>query len=419
MSWLITLFKRLCFAALFASFGAAASYAATPILPVCSWPFEVTGHGITNVATPDTNVTYWVMPVDLSHWKTMVIDGQYPDARFFSFTSYAANGSLLDSIFDEDIVPDSGSTNPFAPPGAETAGNYTVAIGANPGLGNVLGTSNSSFVFIVYRVYLPDQSKDRTGGVGVPTVTLTDFSGNSRKLKPCPFADAETSLGNLILLLEAAGETNAVKYLDQILMLAQQPPLGTCNPNQPSPATVSFSTTVPGANFFTNPQTTYFQTPNLCYQPGQILVIRGQAPVFPNTYLGGSVFDPAFDDAIQVRYWSMCNNVGVAPSPVVACAADALTALTGHGTTAGEQSRFYTYVVSNDPAPPSWLPPGVTWLPWGPTNFPITLIFRELLPENGFMPRSDDYVPMGVFCNQQEFTENGCLTPSSSANSAP
>jgi hypothetical protein len=399
MNWLRLLLTRVCIAALFAGFGAAVSQAAAPILPVCSWPFEVTGQGITNIATPDTNATYWVMPLDLTRWRAMVIHGQYPDARFFNFSTYTAIGSFIDTVFDEKIVPDPGSTNPFAEPGPDIAGNYTVTIGTtNPGSGNFLSAEGSPFVFIVYRIYLPDKGLDRTAGVGVPAVTLTDFSGNSRTLRPCPFADAETSLGNLILLLEAAGMSDAAKFLGQILRLANQPPLSTCSPNQPNPAVVTFSTAVPGVNFFPNPQTTYFQTANLCFQPDRILVIRGKALVFPNTYLGGSVFQPAFDDQIQMRYWSMCNNVGVLPYPVVACEADAMTEL--------EQSQFYTYVISNDPAPPPWLPPGANWLPWGPISFPITLIFRNILPENGFMA-TGDYVPMGVFCSQSKFAMEG------------
>ena len=292
----------------------------------------MTGHGITNVATPDTNATYWVMPLDLSRWRAMVIRGGYPDARFFNFSTYTATGALVDTIFDSNIVADAGSANPFAPPGSEIAGNYTVTIGAaNQGSSNFLSAGGSRFAFIVYRVYLPDQTFDRTGGVGVPMVTLTDFNGNSRTLRPCPFADAETSLGNLVLLLEAAGMSDAAKFLGQILTLANQSPLATCSPNQAGPSAVAFSTAVPGVNFFPNPQTTYFQTANLCFQPGEILVIRGKAPVFPDTYpappVGGSVFDAAFDGQIQLRYWSMCNNVGVLPYPVVACAADAMTEL--------------------------------------------------------------------------------------------
>jgi hypothetical protein len=48
----------------------------------------------------------------------------------------------------------------------------------------------------------------------------------------------------------------------------------------------------------------------------------------------------------------------------------------------------------------------VTWLPWGPTSFPITLIFRNILPENGFMA-TGDYLPKGVFCNQSTFMTGG------------
>jgi hypothetical protein len=251
MNWLRTLPARACITVLFAHLGAAVSQAATPILPVCSWPFEVTGQGITNVATPDTNATYWVMPIDLRRWKAAVINGQYPDARFFNLSSYTANGSLIDTIFDEKIIPDFGSANPFAQSGPEFGGNYTVTIGAaNAGSGNFLSTEGSPLAFIVYRIYLPDQGRDKTGGVGVPAVTLTDFSGNSRTLRPCPFADAETSLGNLVLLLEAAGMTDAAKFLGQVLKLANQAPLGICSPNQTGPAVVTFSTAVPGINFF-------------------------------------------------------------------------------------------------------------------------------------------------------------------------
>ena len=122
MNWLTTLFTRVCMAALFASFGAAVSQAATPLLPVCSWPFEVTGQGVTNVATPDTNATYWVMPLDLNRWRGMVVHGQYPDARFFNFSTYTATGSFIDTIFDAKIAPDPGSANPFAEAGPDRPG---------------------------------------------------------------------------------------------------------------------------------------------------------------------------------------------------------------------------------------------------------------------------------------------------------
>jgi hypothetical protein len=217
---------------------------------------------------------------------------------------------------DANLQP--GDANPFATPAPAGSGNYTLSIGSNAsGSENVLSTGGAPFAFIVYRVYLADQGKDRTGGVGLSALSLTDLSGNTRNLQPCPFANAETSLPNLILLLQAAGFSNAANFLEQILTLANQSAIATCSGGQPSPAPVIFSSSVPGANFFPNPQTTYFQTANVCYGPNEVLVVRGMAPVYPDTYLGGSVFQPApgLVGPIQLRYWSMCNNDGVYLTP--------------------------------------------------------------------------------------------------------
>ncbi|MBV8735885.1 MAG: hypothetical protein JO007_01240 [Alphaproteobacteria bacterium] len=391
---------RVCLAVLFLTLTISVSQTAAPLLPVCTWPFESNGQGFTNVATPDTNATYWVMPVDTSHWKTVIIHGTYPKARFFNFSTNAANGFPIGSIYDAEIAPDANSWNPFAAPAGSGAEEYTVNIGASAGRGTNFLHAGGGFAFVVYRVYLANPGFDRTGGVGLPAVSLEDFSGRITTLQPCPFAAAETSLANLILLLESNEFTDAAKFLGNILALAHQSPLGTCKPTQAGPSLVAFSPTVPGGDFFPNPQTIYFQTPNLCYQQNRVLVLRGRAAVYPATYTSppGSVFQPAFDDQIQLRYWSMCNNVGVIPYPAVACHADAMTNL--------DADQFHTYVVSNDPAPPPWLPAGTTWLPWGPTSLPITLIFRNILPENGFTP-AGNYQPTGVFCNEATLISQG------------
>jgi hypothetical protein len=399
MNRLARLFTWVLLAGLFGSVAVSVSRAATPLLPTCSWPFEVTGQGLSNVATPDTNATYWVMPLDTSRWRAVVINGTYPNARFFNFNTYGATGALIDSIVDANLQPI--DANPFATPTAVGSGNYTLSIGSNAsGSENVLSTDSAPFVFIVYRVYLADQGKDRTGGVGLPAISLTDLSGNTRNLQPCPFANAETSLPSLIFLLRAAGFSNAANFLEQILTLANRSAIAACSIGQPSTAPVIFSTNVPGANFFPNPQTTYFQTANVCYQANEVLVVRGKAPVYPDTYLGGSVFQPApgLMGSIQLRYWSMCNNDGVIPYPVVACQADVATNL--------DTNQFYTYVISADPAPPSWLPAGATWLPWGPTALPITLIFRAIMQEPGFSV-TGEYLPVGALCNETQVQNGG------------
>src|SRR5271165_5701305 len=138
MNWLTRLSLRIGLASLVVILRTVVAHAVAPPLPVCSWPFEVTGNGITNVVTPDTNATYWIMPLDTNRWRTMVINGTYPLARFFNFSTYTATGSSIATIFDADIVPDSGSTNPFASPAANEPHNYTVTIGAGTG-----GSANS------------------------------------------------------------------------------------------------------------------------------------------------------------------------------------------------------------------------------------------------------------------------------------
>jgi hypothetical protein len=99
--------------------------------PVCSWAFESNGRGITNIATPDTHASYWVMPFNTQAWKEMVIRGIYPQARFFNFDTYTDRGLVTDTIVDKDILPDPGSTNPFATMAASGSQNYSVTLSAS------------------------------------------------------------------------------------------------------------------------------------------------------------------------------------------------------------------------------------------------------------------------------------------------
>ncbi len=43
----------------------------------------------------------------------VVISGEYPAARYFSFHVYNDSGEALGSIYDQQIQPDPGSANPF------------------------------------------------------------------------------------------------------------------------------------------------------------------------------------------------------------------------------------------------------------------------------------------------------------------
>jgi hypothetical protein len=277
---------------------------------------------------------------------------------------------------------------------------YTLHVSRNAG-GNDLLLGQSRVGFIVYRVYVPDMKFDRRGGVDVPEVTLESFDGGTRKLRPCPFADAESSLTNLIILLRVNGFTDAANFLQGVFMAADQLRFGpgSCTAGQQAPAAVNFELATLGADFFPNRETTYLETPGLCFQPNKALVVKGRAPVFPNTYNLESIFDPAppfpENSTVQVRYWSMCNNDRKIPYPVIACQPDFATKLTPDQNNPGVYT--YTYVVSADPVPPAWLPDNATWLPWGSADIPKNLIFRIILPEDP-ATLSRDYYPRGVFC---------------------
>jgi hypothetical protein len=203
----------------------------------------------------------------------------------------------------------------------------------------------------------------------------------------------------MIVLLATSGFANAANFLQGFLEAANQRGLttGVCNPASPGPAPVIFGPPTLNPNFFPDPQTAYLETPGFCFQANKLVVVRARAPVFPNTYPGGSIFQPAFDGQIQLRYWSLCNNDSVIPFPVVACQADF--------ETRRDADQFYTYVISNDQAPPSWLPVNVTWLPWGDIRVPKNLIFRNILPEN--FAAQGVYRPLGVFCDATIFIGQG------------
>lgn len=380
------------FGALTISLGMPAlSVAQTSPLP-CSWPLESTGKGITNVGFPDTDATYWLTPIDTTRWKAMIVAGQYPRSRFFSFVTYFETGGAVDSIVDANISPDPGSANPFRPGPAGEPQDYTLTIdGDTTGPGNHIHWGNTRWAYIVYRIYVADKGLSRMAGIPRPIVTLVDTDGNAYQTQPCSSAKSASQLHSLKALLEKSAPAS--------------PGATSCLSSQGQPQNVvTFVTNKSGGHFLPNPATTYVAARGLCLEPDKIVVVRGKAAVFPDTYNGSSIFQPAIPGDIQMRYWSMCNNNQRFPFPVVACQAD-------HATRLDDQS-FYTYIVSPNesgmtpPVPPSWVPPDATWLPWGDPTAPNALLFREMLPMPNFT-LTDDYYPKGVFCDKRLFITQG------------
>lgn len=361
----------------------------------CAWPTRA-DRATLNVAYPDTGATYWTTRYRLAPGERVEIAGSYPAARYFSFVTYHPSGGVRGSVPDRDIEPSRG-TNPFAGEGegedgdgdsggTRPTGRYVVRITpkvdreqppANTIPGGATGT-------VIYRVYLPDDARDAKGGVALPTLRVVGTGGASRTLAPCA-----TSGSN----------PEAVRIVDE-----NGP--ATDRPAPPQP--VFIRPEAGAARLFPNPDNVYLAT-IVKYTPGQLVVVRGSAPSFPDTAVG----DPITGEE-QVRYWSVCTNEYRKPYPVTDCVADEHVPVDAQGR--------YTIVVSTPAERPAnaTKEQGVAWLDWGSTTVDGLLLVRNMLPAPGFTQSALDvpagalasatmgpYAPVGRYCPVADFARGG------------
>jgi hypothetical protein len=339
-----------------------------------------------NVAYPDTGATYWSMSYNLIAGDRIELEGTFPDARYISFVTYGLTGSAVDHLTDRDIQADVGSSNPFADPGAPDGGSYalTLSASAGPGApGNVLAAGGVTGS-VVYRTYVPDDSGDPTGGVGLPTVKVRRADGSVVTIPECADPGGDPTL---VSLINAFGPATDVAPLD--------PPLFK------RPAAV--------AGLYANPDNGYVAAVAE-HQPGEVVVVRAKAPTVPDTVAGASPATPGRD----MRYWSMCTNEYRKPYPVTDCTHDTRVPLDGDG--------WYTIVASTAADRPSnaTTADGVAWLDWGSTTFDMVLILRNMLPDAGFtedvfdvapgQPASSamgEHAPLTATCDRATFEAGG------------
>ena len=137
------------------------------LLGRCAWMVDVSAQTL-NIAAPDTHTHYWVQPYVMDPKSEIVITGIYPFARYFSFVTYTSDGLPIGnvSLHDSEIVPDSGSINPFTTPDPPTdldQRRYTARIVPSPPpptstntLAGLPTDQTSGLGWLVYRLYLPD-----------------------------------------------------------------------------------------------------------------------------------------------------------------------------------------------------------------------------------------------------------------------
>src|SRR5581483_7732809 len=142
------------------------------------------------------------------------------------------------AVNDIHIAPDAGSANPFTAGAARNTAvadrHYTVFVDFGPkpatpapntvytgsgqnGTPNLAGT-------LIYRIYLPDQGQDFTGGVGLPTVTLepTGAHAGPSASSPCTGASAPPLPVGINSVLQT---TNGIPGLESHPLTGANPPV--------------------------------------------------------------------------------------------------------------------------------------------------------------------------------------------------
>ncbi len=356
-------------------------------MPECAWSSK---YGVTglNAYWPDSAATYWSTVYPVTPGLKIRLSGVFPDARYSSFSVYDekpapfVSGGVSSNVPDYRITPDVGNANPWQVVG-QPGGRFTITI--SPELTtdadelNKLPQSREDALpgakaSVIFRVYLP------TGGdstVVLPTVTLIQ-NGVSKTLSTCSSGLAANTPEPLADRPDRPDQPDRPDRPDH-----------PDRPGRPGPADVGaklFMRTSEVDNLAPNPDNAYlgaWLTP-----PGadRVIVIRGRGP------RAASGTHPSVWPAkrTDVRYWSLCTNLGGQAKPVVinrfpegppsyGCRYDDEAQLDWRGN--------YAYVIGTEAQRSTIESVGTaTFLPFSTTypTAPHLVLLRNLLPTEGF-----------------------------------
>lgn len=380
--------------------------------PACGWVLQ-SDADVINVAYPDESATYWVAVIPNIPGAKLRIDGQYPDARYFSFNVYDPALRPIDGIADQNIAPTDGALNPYTQPGIASGGHYQVQVEfktkpETPAANTLYSGATSvsaltipnPLTLVLYRIYIPADGLPPNAGVPLPTLTLETAQGTS--VISSQAGCTEPQLSTLIDQLSAIdlnGTLIRINYPDQLDALplrfptASYPPTSAVFYGLPDvllrilnnlspielPAALQGTELLSGGGFLSNSDAAYTSSA-FSRSDGNIFVLRARAP----TWRGANGVNFG---AENMRYWSICQNE-FATQRYVACSADYQTAIDADG--------FFTVMVSDEADRPAnaIADNDITWLPWDPYPDGL-LLYRHMLPNPAFAQAIQN-VPFGT-----------------------
>lgn len=396
----------------------------------------------------DLQAGYWSfnMSTTFPVGTVVRIEGQYPNARFFSFNVGQGVGTVVDYREDYRIAPYSGSQSPFTGPTSydgsiAPGGTYTayLVFGPKPArpAKNTMYADVASFpssvtsVVTILRIYNapPDLPIASSGGYPLPKLTVLTAQGEVpiSSYKPgTAKCQAENALATSIA-------TAATQALNALYATPQAPyPI----PPQPVPAAPSFFIYRPktdslDSNLTINADIQYgfwviHQT------PGDLVYLRGRVPGYVTQPGVGAQPPYTSNNNAQLRHWAVCSNgigpivsglgsittaLEVANSQTFACVEDYSAAIDSDG--------YFNILISIPGKKPAaaLLGRGFDWLTYGNTDIGLP-IYRQLLPSPDYaqamvnVPTSQAllpaliaevmgaYMPQATYCGSSVFANH-------------
>lgn len=324
-----------------------------------------------------------------------------------SFNLYNPRLEPLDALADVEIIPDTGSRQPFAN-GALRQGEpreYSVRIisGTRPedpatreantlysfqALGGLAVPSPAAIV--IYRIYVEDEGQDISGGVGLPSVVLRLANGTELRgtdacsaMERLPSINTTDSLNTLDPPVDVVPGTASFEYLQWLKffdLLSAQAGRFNATPAGQTFRTLLGNSTENAGGFASNVHNNYVYS-TLSQSLGNVVAIHGQAPATPRTKAGEDVMQDG-----DMRYFSFCTN-DANSQRYFDCVYD-------EQVVRDAQDRYILLISRPSDRPANARPEcGVTWLHWGPLSQSL-LIYRHMLPKDeGFFPQAIQYIP--------------------------
>jgi len=291
--------------------------------PYCGW-WAVIDRTHTNIFFPDENAAYWAAPFLAGPDQELLIDGVYPDNRYFTLTLYNGDSAYYDYngrtslIHDFEINPNPGSKNPWQTAGAAPGGSWRVVAKPKPGRNeaNTLPSMPNPPVHVVGPIFKPNP--------------------------PCGSTTKDPAPCRLPMMF--AREVQALQ-----------------------------------GSVWSNPDNAYVSADNefVSGAGGEVTVVRGKMPV---TVHGRHPVVWPNNRAYQMRYMSMCIYPWLSPYPIESAAACAYD-----DQIVTDKDGYYTFVFSTKRSRPSnaTTANGVNWLQAEPRSNNL-LVMRNMLPSSNF-----------------------------------